>query len=134
MGEPNESLSIRASIDSASDVETPQLTEEIPQNGIHIEVDENAKPLQATKIITIQPEQNQVTINTTTSGGGSGSAGHQHSGPIFANGGQQISIQQTIPQSGGTTTKVIKKVTVPVTVQGSGNQKTVLLKPYGVPL
>ena len=126
--EPNESLSIRASIDS-SDAETPQLTEEMPQNGVHIEVDENAKPLH-TKIITIQPEQNQVNTTTVVSG----SSSHlQHSGPIYVNGGQQVSIQQTQAQS-GTTTKVIKKVTVPVTVQGSGNQKTVLLKPYGVPL
>ena len=59
--EPNESLSIRASIDSSSDAERPELIEEVPavpsvsvtpipvQNGVHAEVDENEKP-EVTKV------------------------------------------------------------------------------------
>lgn len=157
--EPNESLSIRASIDSSDASETPQLTEEMPsQNGIHsFEVDENMKP-SLQKVITVLPEQTQqITINTSNAG--------PSMGPIFAtqNGvgsgqvslnahghGQQISIQQQpnnaqllqtnqTNMAGQTTTKVIKKVTggqaVTVVTHGQGsNQKTVLLKPYGVPL
>ena len=57
--EPNESLSIRASIDS--DAERPELTEEVavtqpsPQNGVHPEVDENEKPEVKVKIIPPTP-------------------------------------------------------------------------------
>ena len=58
--EPNESLSIRASIDS--DAETPQLTEEVtqpsvtqPQNGVQNGVDENEKPEVKVKILPPTP-------------------------------------------------------------------------------
>ena len=54
---------------------------------------------------------------------------------IFANGGQQISIQPHLPT--GNMTKVIKKVSASgqvTAVSTVGGNKTVLLKPYGVPL
>lgn len=105
--EPNESLSIRASIDSSvSDAERPELTEEVPPstNGhTSSEVDENAKPV-------------QVEIN----GGGGG--------------GQQApaEIQASAASTASSSTKLIKKIVAAPSATTTTTK--VLIKPYGVPL
>lgn len=141
--EPNEQLSIRASIDSSqSEAERPELTEELPTNnaitsnvitvnGNVIEVDENARPITFTsttasqslpaKIITTTAAgvpSEQVSVQQPVMNIGNGNATMVSNGIIIQQAGSNASIPMTSTSSTAST-KVIKKV---------------LLKPYGVPL